>query len=265
MYKLFEGGAAIPTSQPVEQVDVPLVVATAKREMPQGLLKNLQGDIGSAGFKQVPSGDIDLMIEAGDLVEIFKTQEDKKDPVLAAKRALKTYFDAKGIEANINGRNVSIGIKYKAKNGAGYAQVDLMVIHDAAVVAPWHQHGRRDMYKDPAFKGQQTMIIISSIAKALNLKFDAFGANLVDRNTGELKGRTMDEVAKILIAPEAKASDMYSVGTIVAALQKYNDADTVNRKLAQARDDQAKGLLTLPEQAPRPGTAAWFRNLGHQL
>ena len=51
MYLLFEGGNAIPTSQPVEQEDVPQVIAIAKREMPQSLLSNLQADIGSAGFK----------------------------------------------------------------------------------------------------------------------------------------------------------------------------------------------------------------------
>jgi hypothetical protein len=35
-------------------------------------------------------------------------------------------------------------------------------------------------------------------------------------------------------------------------------------KLAQALQDQGKGLLTLPE-AVTPGTAAWFRKMGHNL
>jgi len=266
MMYLYEGGNAIPTSQPVEQEDVPQVVSIAKREMPQSLLKNLQVDIGSAGYKQVPSGDIDLMVEAQDVVDLYQTQDNPKDPVLAAKKSMKTWFTAKGIEANVKGRNVSIGIKYKpAAGGEGYAQVDLMVIHNAAIVAPWHQHGPRGSYSDPSFKGQQNFILISSLAKAENMKFDPFSAKLVRRDTGELVGRTMDEVAKILIGPKAKASDLYTVKSIVAALLKYDDEATVNRKLAQARDDQAKGLLTLPEAAPTVGTAAWFRKLGHNL
>jgi len=263
---LLEGGNAIPTSNPVEQEDVPQVVANAKRTIPQSLLKNLQLDIGSAGFKKLPSGDIDLMVEAQDVVDLFETQDNPKDPVLAAKKAMQTWFTAKGIEANVNGRNVSIGIKYKpAKGGLGYAQVDVMVIHDAAIVAPWHQHGPRGSYEDPAFKGQQNFVLISSLAKADNMKFDPFGAKLVRRDTGETVGRTMDEVAKILIGPAAKAADLYTVKSMVAALLKYDDEATVNRKLAQAREDQAKGLLTLPEEAPHPGTAAWFRKLGHDL
>ena len=51
----------------------------------------------------------------------------------------------------------------------------------------------------------------------------------------------------------------------MAALERDNDPDTVNRKLKQARDDQAKGMLTLPEASPTPGTAAWFRTMGHNL
>ena len=47
---------------------------------------------------------------------------------------------------------------------------------------------------------------------------------------------------------------------MLAALE--NDPDREG-KLAQARQDQAKGLLTLPEAAPTPGTAAWFRKMGH--
>jgi hypothetical protein len=261
MIYLYEGGNAIPTSQPVDQHDVPTVVAIAKREMPQALLKNLQADIGSAGFKGVPSGDIDLMIEASDLVTVFNTQ-DAKDPVLAAKKALATYFAAKGIEAKVNGRNVSIGVKYKGANGRqGYAQVDLMVIQDAKIVAPWHQHGPRGMYADPGFKGQQNFVLMSSIAKYLNLKFDPFGAKLVNRDTNEVVGRTRKEVAKILLGPNAKESDLDSIKSMMAALAQDPDREG---KLAQAKQDQAKGLLTLPEDTA-PGTAKWFRQWTDQL
>jgi hypothetical protein len=257
MYQLFEGGNAIPTSKPVDQADVPTVIATAKREMPQALLKNLETDIGSAGFKTVPSGDIDLMVDADDVVALFKTQ-DAKDPVKAAKQSLATYFTAKGIEANVNGRNVSIGVKYPK----GYAQVDLMVIQDVHVVAPWHQHGRRGMYDNPNFKGAHNFILMNSIAKHLGLKFDAFGAKLMRRDDNTVVGRTMSEVAKILLGPKGREKDLYSVEAMIRALESDPDRES---KLAQARQDAVKGLISLPEAAPIPGTAAWFRKLGHQI
>lgn len=257
---LLEGGNAIPTSRPVAKDDVATVVAIARREMPQALIKNMQTDIGSAGYK-VESGDIDLMVEAEDVVALFKT-ESAKDPVKAAKQAMAQFFAAKNIEANVNGRNVSIGILYAAKaGGEGYAQVDLMVIHDVGIVAPYHQHGPRGMYDDPDFRGSPIFLLISSIAKSLNLKFDAFGAKLINRDDNSVVGRSRDEVAKILLNPAANADDLNSVKTIMASLANDPNRDA---KLAQARDDQAKGLLTLPESI-QPGSTQWMKKLSEMF
>ncbi len=256
---LKEGGNAIPSSTPVKKEDVAGVVATAKRELPPALLKNIQVDIGSAGYK-IESGDIDVMIEANDLVAVFKTQDDKKDPVLAAKKALESFFAAKGIEAKTNGRNVSIGVRYKESSTAAekIAQVDVMIIQDTALVAPYHQHGTRGMYSDPNFKGNAIFMLISSVAKSMNMKFDAFGAKLVDRDTGEVYGRSRDDVAKILLNPNATGDDLNSVKTIMQALRNDPNKDA---KLAQAREDEKKGLLTLPESA----NSNWFRQWSNLL
>ena len=257
---LLEGGNAIPTSRPVAKQDVANVVAIAKRLTPPALLKRMQTDIGSAGYK-VESGDIDLMIEAADVVALFKT-ETAKDPVKAAKQALAQFFAAKNIEANVNGRNVSIGVPYTSNTvDGGYAQVDLMVIHDVGIVAPYHQHGPRGMYSDPDFKGSAIFLLISSIAKSLNLKFDAFGANLISREDNSVVARSRDEVAKILLNPQANADDLNSVKTILASLANDPMKDA---KLAQARDDQAKGLLTLPESV-QPGSTQWMKQISEMF
>ena len=256
-----EGGNAIPTSTPVKKEDVPAVVNQAKEALPAELIKRMQTDIGSAGYK-VESGDIDVMVEAEDVVNLFKTHG-SKDPVKDAKLMLKNYFTDKGIEANVNGRNVSIGIIYNetATGQRKTAQVDVMVIHDAGIVATWHQHGLRGMYDDPDFKGSDLFMLISSIAKHLGLKFDAFGAKLLRRDNNEVVGRTRKEVAKILLGPMAKEDDLNSVKTALKALEK--DAEREG-KLAQARQDAAKGLMRLPEAA-QPGTAAWFRQMSDVL
>jgi len=257
---LLEGGNAIPTSRPVAKQDVATVVAIAKRLTPPSLLKRMQTDIGSAGYK-VESGDIDLMIEAEDVVSLFKT-EDAKDPVKAAKQALAQFFSAKNIEANVNGRNVSIGVPYASQvTDGGYAQVDLMVINDVHIVAPYHQHGPRGMYSDPDFRESPIFLLISSIAKALNLKFDAFGAKLISREDNTVVARERDAVAKILLNPQANADDLNSVKTIMASLANDPNRDA---KLAQARDDQAKGLLTLPESV-QPGSTQWLRQISEMF
>lgn len=255
--RLKEGGNAIQRSTPVKREDVAGVVDQAKKALPAELLRNIQTDIGSAGYK-VESGDIDIMVEAEDVVAVFKTHE-SKDPVKDSKKKLEAYFKSKGIEAVTNGRNVSIGIEYteQSTNQKRLAQVDVMVIHEAAIVAPWHQHGLRGMYNDPDFKGSELFMLISSIAKHLNLKFDAFGAKLIHRDTGDVVGRTRKQVAKILLGPKAKETDLNSVQSALKALESDPDREG---KLVQARQDAAKGLIRLPETAPH-GTAQWFRQM----
>lgn len=249
--RLFEGGNAIPTSIPVAKADVAGIVATAKKAIPAELVKRIQTDIGSAGYK-VESGDIDLMVEAEDVVALFQTQEEK-NPVLAAKKALEAYFRGRGIEAKTNGNNVSIGIPYKD----AVAQVDVMVIHDASLVAPYHQHGPRGSYDDPDFKGQPIFILMNSIGKALGLKFDAFGAKLLRRDDNTVIARDRDSVAKALLNPHASGDDLNSVKSILRALEGDPMKD---EKLAQARDDEAKGLITLPKKLEE-GSASWFRQM----
>jgi hypothetical protein len=258
--KLFEGGNAIEESSSVNKEDVAQVVALAKKALPKPLITGLQTDIGSAGYK-LQSGDIDLMVEASDVVELFNTGS-AKDPIKTAKQLLGKYFTDKGIHAVLNGRNVSIGIQYKthASGQERVAQVDVMCIQDASIVAPWHQHGLRDMYnKETEFKGQSIFILMNSIGKALNLKFDAFGAKLMKRDTNEIVARTRDEVAKILLSPTSTSDDLNSIKTIMKALSNDPMRDA---KLAQAREDSAKGIITLPESYI-PGSTSWFRTLSN--
>lgn len=249
--RMFEGGNAIPNSNPVAKDDVAAVVARAKQLLPKQLLGRLQVDIGSAGYK-VESGDIDVMVEAQDVIDLYNTQ-DAKDPVLAAKKAMEAYFREQGIEAKVNGRNVSIGIPYDQ----GIAQVDVMVIHDVDTVAPYHQHGPRGAYDDPEFKGQPIFILMNSIGKALGLKFDAFGAKLMRRDDNTVVARDRDAVAKILLNPQARGDDLNSVKSIMRALESDPQKDA---KLAQAREDAVKGLITLPEPVSE-GSATWFRQM----
>lgn len=253
--RLFEGGNAIPSSIPVAQKDVAAIVAAAKKALPDPLVKRMQADIGSAGYK-VESGDIDVMVEAEDVITLFNTMNEK-NPLLSAKKALENYFRGQGLEAKVNGNNVSIGIPYKD----AVAQVDVMVIHDASIVAPYHQHGPRGSYADPEFKGQPIFILMNSIGKSLGLKFDAFGARLLRRDDNTVVARDRDAVAKILLNPKATAEDLNSVKSILRALETDPQKDA---KLAQAREDEAKGLITLPKKLEE-GSATWFRQMQNIL
>jgi len=252
MMYLYEGGNIFGDGDIAKEY-VKGVVDHVQLDLPSGI--KAIPDIGSAGYK-VSSGDMDLFIDAAALMQKFGVDDDKK-----AKEALAQFMAAKGYPTKISGRNVHIEVPYKTPDGLRKVQVDLMVIADADIVAPWHQHGPRGMYDQPGFKGSHNFMLMSSIAKHLGLKFDPFGAKLINRDTNEVVGRTRKEVAKILLGPKAKEDDLNSVASMMKALASDPDREG---KLAQARQDQAKGLITLPEDSA-PGSAAWFRKMGTML
>jgi hypothetical protein len=256
MMYLYEGGNVFDNTSDVAKDDVAKVVNAVKRDLPSVLQTQVMADIGSAGYK-VASGDIDLFLDQATTIKNFGVADEKQ-----AKQALAQYYQAKGYAVKVMGRNVHVDVPYKTANGqTQYAQVDLMIIPNAKKVADWHQHGPRGMYDDPNFKGAHLFMLLSSVAKFLGLKVDAFSGTVMRRDNNEVVADNRNDAAKILLNPKAKASDLNSVGAVIAALQ--NDPDREG-KLAQAKQDQAKGMLTLPEDNT-PGTAAWFRKMGHNL
>lgn len=249
---LYEGGNIFGDGDIPKQY-VQGIVNHVQLDMPSGI--KAIPDIGSAGFK-VASGDMDLFIDADAVMQKFQAADEK-----AAKIALAEFFNAKGYPTKISGRNVHIEVPYKTEQGQRKAQVDLMVIKDAARVADWHQHGPRGMYNDPQFKAAHLYILLNSIAKFLGLKVDAFGGTVMRRDNNEIVANNRKDAAKILLNPKAKAEDLNSVATVMAALKTDPDKEG---KLAQARQDAAKGIISLPEDT-QPGTAHWFRTITDKL
>lgn len=252
MMHLYEGGNVFGDG-PIPREYVRGIVDRVQLDMPSGI--KAIPDIGSAGYK-VESGDMDMFVDYDQLAAKFGAQDEK-----SAKVALAQFMQAKGYPVKIIGRNVHIGVKYNTPAGPHEVQVDLMVIKDAARVAPWHQHGPRGMYDDPSFKGAHVFMLLNSIGKFLGVKIDAFSGTVMRRDNNEVVADTRKKAAKVLLGPTAKESDLDSVKTIMAKLATDPDKEG---KLAQARQDVAKGSLTLPEDH-HPGTAGWFRNIQSKL
>lgn len=249
---LNEGGNVFPDVTDIPREYVKGVVQQVRREIPSGV--EAHADIGSAGYK-ISSGDMDLFIDADQLMTKMGAKDEK-----TVKQLLSKYMQAKGYETSIKGRNVHVRVPYETPDGVRYVQVDLMVIRDAGRVADWHQHGPRGMYDQPGFKASDLFILLNSIGKPLGLKIDAFAGNVIKRDNNEVVATNRAEAAKILLSPNAKASDLNSVATVLAALRNDPMKD---EKLAQARQDAAKGLITLPES--RVGHSQWFREWSERL
>lgn len=249
--QLNEGGNVWPDVVDIKKEYVPGVLQAVQKLLPD---YTVEPHIGSAGFK-VQSGDMDLFLDQAQVIEKAGTKDDKKDPVKAAKAWLANEIQQKtGLQTAMKGRNVHV--RMPLPDGT-FGQIDLMVIPNASGVAPWHQHGPRGSYEDPDFKGNAIFILMNSIGKPLGLKFDAFSGLLLRRDNNEpVAGPSRDEVAAKLI-PGATGADFNSVKSIMRAIAKDPQRDV---KLAQARDDAAKGILSLHEPVAE-GSPSWFRGL----
>jgi len=123
------------------------------------------------------------------------------------------------------------------QGGKGYVQTDFMMTTD-----PDFQRGAK-RGGTAAFSGKDRAILISSIARARGYKFSPkFG--LQDPETNELVSNDWNQIAKMLLGPNAKESDTHTVETIIAALKGDPDYDKLT---AKARDDFARDGKTLPE------------------
>lgn len=253
--QLTEGGNIWPDVVDIKKEYVPGVLKFVQAALPSF---KVEPHIGSAGFK-VASGDMDLFLDQDQVIEKAGTKDDKKDPVKAAKQWLANALTEKtGLQTMMKGRNVHLRVPLP---DGTFGQVDLMVIPNATGVAPWHQHGPRGSYDDPDFKGNAIFILMNSIGKPLGLKFDAFSGNLLRRDNNEpVAGPDRDSVADKLI-PGATGADFNSVKSIIKALANDPQRDL---KLAQARDDAAKGILNLHEPVAE-GSSTWFRQMQNIL
>ena len=113
-----------------------------------------------------------------------------------------------------------------------------MLVKDADQISKYHQHD----YTSTKYKGFDKQIVLSSLAKYTitpkhpeGFVWSAF-QGLKDRKTKEIVTKNIDEIAKILISPNATANDMRNVESI---LNKLSPEDNIN-KLKDVRDTLSK-------------------------
>jgi hypothetical protein len=205
-----EGGNVVPDAKPVTRKNVSTVVSNLQKLMPKGI--NVY-PIGSAGKKDV-SSDMDVLIDAAELMAVFPSKELK-----LSRKALEEYFQSNGMFAARSGVSVHVGVP--TGEGNDVTQVDIMAVENARDVVPLHTH---DYSKDASMKGGTLHGIwadltnMSSLPEHPSLMMSPY-KGLVDRQTKELITSNKDQIAKIIIGPNASADDMGSVHSILAALR----------------------------------------------
>jgi hypothetical protein len=216
---IFKDASNRALTQRINQTDVKSTIAWLEQLTGMDLQDNT---LGSTGRKPT-SGDLDLAVDAN---KYTKEQMVAQLTQWAQMNNLKPeeYIRKSGISVHfktpINGRPDS-----------GYVQTDFMFLKDVPfskfiLSAP----------ADSNYKGQDRNVLMNSIAKSMGYKLNQT-AGLQDRTTNEIISNDPDAIAKILLNKSATRENLYSVESIVAALEKDPRRDD---KLKDAREHFAR-------------------------
>lgn len=246
-YKLFEGGNIFKTSagEPLTQrINRDHVPATIKWiESRTNIEFPIDSWLGTTGRKS-SSGDLDLAVD-----ETKTTKEDLIKVLLAA------GVDAKDIKKSGDSVHVRAPIAGDPKNG--FVQADLMFGDPG-----WQAFSMSGAPEGSKLTGMSRHVILASIVSALHpgLKW-SYKHGLVDRvtNTTVPDGKSAKKLSDLTGIPVAQLN---TADDILDAIAKRPNYDQL---IAAARETLAKSDIQLPEAAPTPGTAAWFRTYTDKL
>jgi hypothetical protein len=247
MIKLNEGGNIFKNqdgsslTQRINRDDVPATVQWI--ESVTGIAFPTENWLGTTGRKS-SSGDLDLAVDD------TKTTKEDLIKVLLAKGV-----DAKDIKKSGDSVHVKAPIAGDPNNG--FVQADLMFGDPG-----WQAFSMTGAPETSKLTGMSRHVILASIVSALHpgLKW-SYKHGLVDRvtNTTVPDGKTAKKLSDLTGIPVAKLN---TADDILDAVSKRPNYDQL---VAAARETLAKSDIQLPEAAPMPGTAAWFRETANKI
>tara|TARA_E500000081_G_scaffold35754_1_gene39440 strand:+ start:297 stop:1067 length:771 start_codon:yes stop_codon:yes gene_type:complete len=208
---LNEGGNIFPGTAEFDQKLIPDMMKQINKVMKVTGAKALPIGSGATPTPGKLSGDLDMIVDAGTIINHFKVKDTKN-----AKIELEKLFQQSGFDTRKTGQIVHV----KTTIGDTPQQVDIMVVDNGTTAQKFHVH---DLPKGSLYKGVHKQIMMADLAKEKitdehpnGMKWSAY-KGLVDRQTNELISSDLNQIAKILLNPKAKAADLGSVESIVKA------------------------------------------------
>ena len=203
-------------TQRINQTDVKTTLAWLEHMLPGLDLQN--NTLGSTGLKPT-SGDLDIAVDSN---QVSKDQLAAELTRWATSQGLKPADYVKK-----TGSSVHFKTPINGRPDLGYVQTDFMFLKNI----PWSKF----VLTAPAnseYRGVDRNILMNSIAKSMGYKLNQL-AGIADRASDKVITDDPDQVAKLLLNKSATKEDLYSVETIIQALQNDPKRDA---KLADARE-----------------------------
>jgi hypothetical protein len=262
--KLLEGGNVFkgPDKQPLTQR-----IATADVESTVDYIEKITGLdftkekdlddkkpvkwLGTTGRKEDPdgtfernsSGDLDLSVDANEV--------DKR----AFADKLISQFGKENIK--LSGDNVHWKVPINGDSANGFVQADFMFSAN-----PKFQQGSM-IAGGGEYRGEHRHIILSSIARAKNMKYSP-KHGILNPQTDELlpNGNDWNQIAKELLGQTATVKDIRSVDAILNYIKKLPNYEEL---VAGARETLGRQGIELPKanqiESYQPGSIGWMRQL----
>ncbi len=233
---IFKDASGRALTQRINQTDVKSTIAWLEQLTGLELQDNTLGSTG----RKATSGDLDLAVDAN---SVTKEQLVQRLSQWAVSHGLKP-------EENIRKSGISVHLKtpINGRPDSGYVQTDFMFLKDVPfskfiLSAP----------ADSNYRGQDRNVLINSIAKSMGYKLNQT-AGLQDRATNDIISNDPNQIAKILLNKGATEKDLYSVESIIAALEKDPQKDA---KLKDAREHFAREGVPFMEGMELPAPTGY--------
>ena len=201
---LVEGGNIFQNTADFDQKLIPNMMKQINNVMKVTGAKALPIGSGATPIPGKMSGDLDMIVDAGTIMKHFKVKDTKN-----AKIELEKLFQQAGFETRKSGQIVHV----KTNIGDTTQQVDIMVVDNGETAQQFHVH---NIPQGSPYKGVHKQILIADLAKNKGMKWSPY-KGLVNRETNELISSNMDEIAKLLLGPQATGENLGSVEHIVKA------------------------------------------------
>ena len=205
------------------------------------------------------ASDLDTMVDLDDIIQALNVQPnpaDKKDTVeKAARRELAAAIQQLGLQTSQAGVNVFVRLPY----GPNAHQVDLECIRKVGKVSKYHQHR---IPRGSPYKGVSKQLMIASLAKQKGYVYSAWEglyARTPENKKGELVADDWDEMAKVLLGPNASGNNLGSVEAIMKSLP----AEQAQALLAHVQQD--KNWVEKNRVAVQEDALVWFKNISQKI
>ncbi len=223
---VFKDASGAPRTQRINLADIGPTVKWLETVTGLDLTSNM---LGSTGLKP-SSGDLDLAVDSNQV---------PKDQLFLL---LSNYVQKNGQDpadwVRKSGTSVHFLTPIRGQARTGFVQTDFMFLPK-----PEFSKFILRSSQNSAYKGATRNILINSIAKSMGYKLNQLDG-ITDRATNRLISDDPDQIAKMLLSPQAKQEDLESVERILAVLKNDPRRDA---KLADFRDHMQRAGTPLDE------------------